>query len=262
MRRRRRPRAGSIRARVRYQKPSARNQRSQIKSLARIAVRNSKLIRAQQTFTDYITGGTATYGFPSQQIFDLMDIASWTPTLRQNLDVITQQRTYIRNMHFNWFMETQAVNNLTQTTMFLVSLRPTASTWTPAAGLIENQEWASQGTQNAVVLNSGIFKVHWTRHWTTFPTTADGYNPGGPLDGANLLVPNGDPSDRIRKGRINIKSRYSIRAPAAGPWKQMTAAQLPPHRRLYFLIFANQATPLATQSSFNWGLKVTCVNAD
>lgn len=227
-----------------------------------MASKNSKLLRAQMTYTDYTLTGTLNYGFPTQQIVSLMEMNNWNPTLRQNLDVVTQQRTFIRNMEFNWFVETQGVNNLTQTTMFLVSLRPTASTWTPASGLTSGQEWASQGTQNAVVLNSGIFKCHWSRHWTTFPNTSGEYNPGGPLAGANLLIPNGDPSDRYRKGRIRIKSRYSIRAPAAGPWKQMTSAQLPPHRRLYFLIFANQQNPQGTQSFFNWGLKVTCTNAD
>ena len=262
MHRGRRRRVGSIRARAKYQAPSARNQRSQIRTLAKLAVRNSRLIKAQQTFTDYIQSGTINYGFPTQQIIDLMTMNTWVPTLRQNLDVITQQRTYIKYMQFNWFMETQGVNNLTQTTMFLVSLRPTAATWTPASGLTQNQEWATQGAQNAVTLNPGVFKVHWTRHWTTFPNTSAAYDPGGPLAGAEILVPNGDPSDRYRKGRINIRSRYSIRAPASGPWKQMVSEQLPPHRRLFFLIFANQETPLATTSLFNWGLKVTCVNAD
>lgn len=260
--RRRRRRRGSVATRAKYQKPSARNQQRQIKEVASMALRNSKLIRAQQTYTDYTLTGTLNYGFPTQQIISLMEPNLWTPTMRQNIDVITQQRTFIRNMNFNWFVETQGVNNLTQTTMFLVSLRSTANSWTPATGLNSGQEWASQGAQNAVALNPGIFKVHWARHWTTFPNTSGDYDPGGPLAGANILVPNGDPSDRYRKGRIRIKSRYSIRAPAQGPWKQMVSAQLPPYRRLYFLIFANQTNPQATQSLFNWGLRVTCVNAD
>lgn len=260
MRRRGRGRRYSIRARAALQKPSARNQKSQIKSLAKMVSYNRKVLNAQRTFTDYVLSGTLTYGFPTQQVIQLMNVVDWNATMRQNIDVITQQRTYIRDLSLSWFMQSQATNNRVQTTMFLVSLRPTASTWNGV--LTANQEWASQGVDNAVRLNSGIFKVHWTRHWTTFPTTADAYNPGGPLDGASLLVPNGDPSDRFRRGRISIRAKYSIRAPAAGPWKQMTEDQLPPHRRLFFLIFANQDNPGGTTSTFNWGLKATCVNAD
>ena len=252
----------SIRARAKLQRPSARNQKRQITTLAKMVTYNRKVLMAQRTFTDYVLTGSVNYGFPTQQIIPLMEVNLWQATLRQNIDVITQQRTYIRNMEFNWFMETQGVNNITQTTMFLVSIRPTASTWNPAVGLNQNQEWASQGSQNAVTLNPGIFKCHWTKHWTTFPNTSASYDPGGPLAGANILVPNGDPSDRYRKGRIRIKAKYSIRAPGQGPWKNMIQEQLPPHRRLFFLIFANQETPGGTTSLFNWGLRATCVNAD
>ena len=246
-----RRRRNTLRSRVRWQKPSARNQKKQLSSLTKIALRNAKMLSAQRTFCDWVLTGTRQFS-TATSVITLMSVDSWNATMRQNLDVVTQQRTYIRNMSLSWYLDGAALNNDAQVTMFLVSLRSTAANWDGT--LTENTEWCNQGAKNAVMLNPNIFKVHWTRHFNVFPeqfTTADG-----------SARPSGNPSCEYRRGRINIKSKYSIMAPAGQTWKQMTSDQLTPHRRLFFLIFPQTDNPQSTLMTFNFGLKATTVNAD
>lgn len=245
-----RRRRSTLRSRVRWQKPSARNQKKQLKSLTNIALRNYKMLSAQRTFCDWVLTGTRSIN-ATPQIITLMEPNSWNATMRQNLDVVTQQRTYIRNMSFSWWLNGAALAEETYVTCFIVSLRSTAANWDGT--LNENTEWCNQGFRNAIMLNSNIFKVHWTRHFVIFPEQEE--------IASGEARPAGNPNTQYRRGRVNIKSKYSIMAPAGQTWKQLTSDQLTPHRRLFCIVFPQTASVGGT-GSFNFGLKVTTVNAD
>jgi len=248
----RRPRRRtSLRSKARWQAPTARNQKHQIRQLANIALRNQRLLRAQRTFCDWKLEGSNSFA-QAQFVIDLMSPNAWSATMRQNLDVVTQQRTYIRNMSFSWYLDGSALANEAQVTIFLVSIRPTAADWDGA--LVNDTTFCTQGEKNAVMLNSNVFKVHWTRQFQVFPQQEDLASGGA--------APAGNPNTQYRRGRINIKSGYSIMAPAAQTWKQLTSVQLPPHRRLYILVFPQTVNPQSTTMTLNWGLKATTLNQD
>lgn len=143
--------------------------------------------------------------------------------------------------------------------MFLVTLRPMAANWDGVA-LVQNQQWCSQGVNQAVYLNPAFFKVHWTRFFVTFPanSTTNATTAGGDP----ITAPIGDPSDRYRRGRVTLRMNTSLRAPINGTWKDLQIKQLPPSKRLYLLCFYNSDTPGATQVNLEWGVKIATVNSD
>lgn len=249
----RRRRRTSLRARAKWQKPSARNQRSQIRTLANIALRNQKILKAQRAICDWVLTGTNTFNAQSTQFsLQLMSPASWTATMRKNSEASKSQRTYVRNMTFSYFLNGEALTDPCQVSMFIVSLRPTSADW--AGTFTENTEWANQGFRNMPILNSNIFKVHWCRQFQIFPeqvSLASG-------DATSY----GNPNTITKRGKVRIKAGYNIVAPAGSNWTSLTQEDLPPHRRLYVIVFPQTIGSPTPTASLNWGLAVTTVNSD
>ncbi len=94
----------------------------------------------------------------------------WTATCRQNLDVVTQSKTKVREMQLGWNVDTAAKLAPVHWSMYIVSIRPNASNWVPpVAGWTADAEYADMGRTNAPILNSGVFKVLWAKFMRTQP---------------------------------------------------------------------------------------------
>ena len=234
---------------------TARAQQKQIRRVANIAMYNRRHIRMQQTYCDWTYFGQQDGGTPAQFIVPLMDPNSWSATMRQNLDVITQQRTYVQSMMFNYYLDTSALNNPCYTTMFLVTLRKNANAWDGSA-LTENVQWASQGNRNAVLLNPNWFSVKWTRFFVTSPLNQ------APVNSGDEPIPYGQFNQTYRRGRVGLNPKYNIIAPAGGTWKTLQTTDMPPSKRLYLIVFFGSDSPLATRWTLEWGIKAVTRNAD
>lgn len=262
-------RGTNIRNRIRYKRPTARNQQRQLRTVARMALNNARILNRNKTYCDWHMYATADGGMPAQLRVPLMTPSNsggagtvaneWTATMRQNIDVVTQQRTFIPRIEFNYHLDTSSVVNEVYTTMFLVTLRPQFADW-DGVNLTANQQWCSQGANQAVYLNPGCFKVHWTRFFVTYPAnslTGDTTAGGDPI-----VAPTGDPSDQYRRGRVTLKLATSLRAPINQTWKDLVIEQLPPSQRLYLLCFFNSDNSGATRWNLEWGVRLTTINSD
>lgn len=250
--RRPRRRRSSVRTRIRYQRPSARNQRRQLASIAKMALRNSKILSANKIYTDWFQTATVLPTDGVWNAFSLMDPRNWQAGLRQDENVATQQSAFLRNMVFEYTFQSRDKERAVEIDIFLVTLRPSASTWAPQAeptGSLGPSDFRDMGFNNAPELNSGIFKVHHHKHMRLFPTN---------FQAENVLEYSGNPFTTYRRGKVNLKLNYKIRSPVDVAWKDLTINSLPARQRLYCLYRA-QSEDTTNQMRFTYGAHITAI---
>lgn len=255
-RRRFRRRRASVSTRARYQRPSARNQQRQIQSLAKLALRNRKMLTASKSYTDWFqnfNNNNVTGLWFSQELMRMVD---WDAGNRQDADVLVSQNVFLRNMVLEWYANSFTKNQATQFEVFVVSIRKNASNWTPGAGpagvLTEGIDFTSMGSGNMVALNSGVFKVHFAKMFQLFPRdNPDGQEPD-PLDFS------GNPFTTYRRGKINLSLNFKVRSPAGLSWKNLNMQTLPPNQRLY-LLYRGQSADTVNQYQFSWATHTTAI---
>ena len=180
-----------------------------------------------------------------------MDPPSWTSTMRQNLDVITQNQTYVRNLAFSWFGRQNAKADAVTWSLYLVTIRRDSS-WNPGISLVNGDQYQDLGDSQAPVLNPAVFKVLWAKNFRTYPR----------LTGPDQ-APTGNPFTLYRKGKVNLKISNTIRSPNELSWRQIGIDDLPKHERLYLLVnqFCEDNSTV-TDSIFEYGAMFTCLNMD
>ena len=254
--RRNRRRRASVSTRAKFQRPSARNQRSQIRSLARIALANRKILSAARSYTDWyqsFNNLNVTGLWFSQE---LMAPSDWTAGNRQDADVLVSQNVYLRNMVLEYYASAATKNQATQMEVFVVTIRNSAASWQPAVGpagvLTPGTDFNTMGPGNAVSLNSGIFKVHYNKMFQLFPRD----NP----DGADVdpLDFSGNPFSTYRRAKVNISLRMKVRSPAGLSWKNLGMQSLPPGQRMY-LIYRGVSADSVNSYQFSWGTYITAL---
>lgn len=251
-----RRRRASVSTRAKYQRPSARNQQRQIQSLARLAVKNARMLRAATSYTDWFKQFNVTQSASLWQADELTNIDGWAAGNRQDADVVVSQNVFLRNMVFEWFCSSETKNQAVEVDMFIVSLRDSASNWTPQFGptgaLTAGSDYNGMGVSNKVELNSGIFKVHYSTQFRLFPRN----NPST-VD-PTLLDFSGNPYATYKRGKVNIKLNYKVRGPAQLSWKTTTMDQLPPRQRMY-VVYRGVSADTVNDYALNWGLHVTAI---
>lgn len=245
----------NLTSRVKYQRPSARNQQSQLRSLARIAVQNARILRASKVYCDWNI-----FASPALQVtlsgwvapVPLTHIVGWQPTNRQNLDVVNQSTTFIRDMQFEWSFNCGSLPSPINCSMYIVTIRPDASSWLPTITMSQGRDFCLMGEkQNMPVLNSGLFKVHFAKYFRCYPL----------VNGAGDM--NGNPLASYRRGKVNLKLGYRIRSPTDMTWKQLSIRDLPASQRLYLMLyFQTGPGPTAAVAEFDYGCKYTTINQD
>lgn len=237
---RRRRRTGVV-ART-FRRKGARAQASQIRSVARMAIKNARILQATKTYTDYEiqgrTSGDWTAG--TWQVFPLMDPVMWKQTMRLNSSADNAQNAYIRNMVLQIVVGLNTMLRSTAVTLFLVSMRNQSLSYTPTnTNFVEGQNY-DQCNGLMPRLNSNIFKVRWCKSFNLMSNTYSGIS----------LTPSatdvaGDPTTTYRKITANIKIGANLRSrgvkltPALDPtaWSDLTDEQLSASNRLYLLCY-------------------------
>ncbi len=267
--RRRQPfrrRRTSVATQARYRR-SARAQSSQIQRLARIAVRNSRILSAQKLYTDYyLNAGTdATFTNGVWYARSVMDPISWQKTLRQNVDADEAQNAYIRNCFFQWTSSLYKLKSSAVMIIFLVSIRPNAANYVPSAGnLNDGEEFQNLGFYSMPVLNSGLMKVKFSK---TFILQSN------PLEAPSVAPTNviavGDPSDTYARGSVNIRVGQTFRSPSRfiapntdpTAWSDLSDTDLRPMQRLYFLAYF-QSSDTENAAGLTWSAKFNVVTSN
>lgn len=255
-RRPRRRRAGVL-TRAKYQRPTARNQRAQIRSLAKIVAYNRKVIRNATSYTDWFHLGNNTS--PSGLWFGtpLMSPQTWSAGNRQDADVIVSQNVFLRNMVFEASMNSNTKNQAVTIDMYIVTVRQNAANWQPGAyptGILSpDVEYTEMGIGNSVALNSGIFKVLYNKQVKLFPRD----NPEA--SEPDLLDYSGNPFATFRKVTVNLKLNMKIRSPAGISWKSLVMDALPPRQKIW-LIWRGSSNDTVNDFVFNWGTHVTAIS--
>lgn len=251
----RRRRRSSLMSRIRYQRGTNRQQKSQIKSIARLSVRANRILNQHKIYQDWELSSGLQFAVPGWQVTPFMNPIAWNACLRQDLTPFTQSGCFLREMQFSYFMANNTKNLPSTISLFLVTLRKQQ---TFAGVMADNQEYITQGEANQPILNSGIFKVHWARTHQVYPPTQAVANAG-----TVQIVPSGNPQTQYKKGKTTLALRYNLRSPSDLSWKQLSQEDFPHYQSLYLLaFFQNEDASAATSATMTYGLKYTTITQD
>lgn len=251
-------------SRVRYQAPSARNQRTQIYSNTRAILRNSRLIKTHRVYCDWQLEGLLTDGMTDAAwtCVPLVDPSAWTSVLRTDANVAESSHTFIKRMVMNlrFFLGTK---DMCTFNVFIVTMRPNATgldpNVNPNAALVLGEAWIenSQDQGAAIRLNSNIFKVHYSKYVTlTMSTLGQTIPSSGPAAG--------NPYSTWRKAQCSLALNVSATNPSIGApdqWKQLTYEQFPAHQRYYLLCYKSQRGAGTDPAGCTYDSLFTTVNA-
>ena len=175
----------------------------------------------------------------------LTNFPDWENILRQSSVVKQKSSTRVYRMQMQ-LRFTLGQSYWAQMSVFIVTLRRDANNKDPSGynSLAEGVDYVSNrlGVQDdpqlAVnpVLNSSIYKVHYSRHVTL---TQGGFLESPAEIGGNNVVANGQTT--YRKGQVNLKMSLNVRQPKADvPWTKVPIEGLPYYNQYYLLYFVTQ----------------------
>lgn len=238
---------------VKYQPPTARNQRKQIMTNVR-AIRNLyRVAMPQQVYCDwqYQFQGYAKVsddGFTRTWFaLPLTKFTLWTRCLRQDDNVSESSTTKIHRMSLNlrYFLGNSdyAFFNL-----WVVTPRKDANELDPVADIQAGSDPQSPNDfiegPNATNarLNPAQYKVHYASYRTLTENTLGIGQPSAQASG--------NPMTTFAKGQCNIRCNFQVRNPnRSKPWLSLTESSLPYYRRYYMLVYIVQNAPTGTQTN-------------
>lgn len=261
----RRRRRASIATRARYNRGAAAQSR-QIQALARMATRNSRILGAQRTYTDYYLSGQAppTWTSSTWTTFSVVDPATWRQTLRRNDDADKAQNAFVRSMFFQYTCGLNTLTNAATVTLMLVSIRPNSAGFIPSSAMQVGQDYENLGNYQMPVVNSQLMKVRWSK---TFIVQTNGLR--GTSVTQSATTPVGDPSDSYVRGSVNVDIRTTFRSPSRfvgggldpQAWSDLVDIDLRPMQRMYLICYF-QSGDLTNVPLLNWSAKFTAVTSN
>lgn len=247
-------RRGSVSSRIRYQRPSARNQKRQLRSVAKIALANRRMLNANKVYTDWFLNQQVVQADGLWRSFELTSPTAFQAGNREDADFIVSQNAFFRNMIFEWYCSSQDKISTVSFDMYIVSLRSSAANWQPGtypSGVWQDgNEYTSAGNNNSAFVNSGIFKIHWAKQLHISPKK---YSTDPSVDDQT-----GNPFATYRNGKVNLKLNFKVRSPAGLTWKNLPMSALPPNQRMYF-IFRAASVDTTNPYLLNWAAHMTAV---
>ncbi len=260
----------SLRTRVKYQRPTARNQKHQIDALARTVARNSRYIRSQKVFTDYQWGDAATplpgisQNLTSGQWFGygLTNFERWIPCLRRDTNVAESSKTFCIRSTLNLRVNVGDVSQLAYINVFLVSPRRDAvdavALSPPPIGamtqlVLDNDYIENSQNQGANVrLNPAKFKVHAAKYITLTPNAPSEALPQGSAVG--------NPFATWRKWQWNCPLKFSVRMPVGKPWPSLSFDDMAYYQKYYLLLYSTSLGGAGNGPRFDATVLSTCIN--
>ena len=226
---------------IKYQRPNARNQRTQIMSNAQAIKRLYQVTMPKQVYCDWQYAQQAFADVDAQgnftrtwKAFPLMSFGDWNQCLRQDPNTFQSSQTMVERLCINMRYQL-GESNYAYFNVFIVTLRKDASNRDPpsefASGVFPQVtvDYIESPTASNIRLNSALYKVHYASYHT--------------LTDNNLTEPtrpqamSGNPFSTWRKGQCNIKCKANIRQPSRGlPWRQLPYQAVPYYKRYFMLV--------------------------
>lgn len=245
---------------------SASAQSRQIQRVARLAVKNSQILRSTRVYTDWVNrGSTSGWIAGNWRVYSLMDPVVWQSCMRENTQAVYTQTAYIPSMFFQYVAALNDLTNSCAMSVFIVSIRKAATSFIPSlsgSNLNDGEEFQTLGPLSMPVLNPNVFKVRWSKTFTLMSNSISGPS-AVPTD------PTGDPRSTFVRGFTNIKLGINLRTPSvfAAPmlvpdhWQNLEDKNLPPNQRLFFMAYFNSGDTLNSPGLY-WALKTTAVTTN
>lgn len=245
---------------VRYQKPSARNQQKQILSNARTLARHAKLLQQHKIYTDWQFSSPCVPAISGDwSVQRLTDFTAWTSVLRQDPIVAGKSHTFVLRSQINIRCDL-GNKDFAAFNVFIVTKRKNANqydpfTTSPSLGeeYIENAQ--QQGFN--LRLNPSVYKVHYAKYATLTQNSL--FNAAVPTQTVGM------PTSSYRKMQVNLPLKMSVTQPAlhglgTGPWLDMHFENLPPYHQYFLMVNASWGGTGAIAPSLNFDQLATCVN--
>lgn len=255
---------------IKYQRPTAKNQRKQILTNAKSIKRLYQMTLPRQIYTDWQfvgqcfatidQGGAFTRTW---QAFPLMNFGAWGRCLRQDDNVTESSTTTVQRLCIN-MRYLLGKSNYAFFNVFVVTLRKDNADADPPlawAGTPPNNptDYIEGPIGSNVRLNSALFKVH----FAAYHTLTDNNLTEAVVPAATA----GNPFSTWRKGQCNVKCNANIRNPIrSGQWTELPYMAIPYYKRYFILVNivqqAAQGTQQDTGAQFAFDSMATCVNMD
>ncbi len=248
-------------AKVRYQAPTARHQRSQILANARLLASHARQLRTHKIFTDWQnSGGITPLTSDAWSVVKLTDFADWNSVLRQDPVVALKSHTFVARLQLNMRYNLNDADFL-GLNVFVVTLRRNAASADPfTTPPVITRDWIepSQAQGFNIRLNPAVYKVHFARYITL---TKNALN----IDQVATETA-GNPYSTWKKGQINLPLRMSVTQPAlfaaAGAWTDLVFDDLPYYHKYYLMVYPTYtASGTGTlRPAVSYDALATCIN--
>lgn len=259
-RQRRRRATGVNRAKIRYQPPTARNQRSQIASNRYAISRNTARLQRHLVFTDYQLAENIQISNGNWATQRLLNFSSWTPVMRQDMTIARGSHTFCKRMQSN-LRYTLHDADYCFFNVFIITPRKTAVNRDfqndPPVLNVDYIE-APQSNASLIRLNPAVMKVHYARYVTLTR------NALGTASIATETV--GDPRSTWRKSQVNINVNTKISIPSVTAqtqnWLQKDFESLPYYNKYQLLVFTYWGGTGIQTPFLSCDTLFTCINTD
>lgn len=252
---------------IKYQAPTARNQRSQIMHNARRVSALSKIVLRQRVWCDWQQQGTTYAAIDTSGsytttwgVVPLTNFTGWFSVLRADQNVVESSRTFVKRMSINLRYSLNA-SSWAQYNVFLVTLRRDAASEDPVAtNPVKGPDYIESTEGFNIRLNPAKYKVHYARYLTLTENTLF----TAPL--ATLTA--GDPRTTYSKGQVTIQPKMGVRVPAGrtNSWKDIPFTDLPYYQKYFLMVYIvqGQQQGVTTDSGarFDYDMLATTINSD
>lgn len=222
-------------SKVKYQRPTAANQKRQLLRNTRLLNKVAKIQADRRVYTDWQYGGTLNPTVSDAwKVTPLTDFALWEPVLRQDEVSESSSSTYIRNMQLN-LRFTLNEKDYAYISCFVVTMRRNSSginPFTTPPAPIKHYITGTGVVGSNIRLNPAIYKVHWCKYMTLTKNSL--------LHASIAEDTVGNPNTTWRKVQVNLPLKMKVTNPSLfitseGAWTHIPYTNLPYYQR-YFLM--------------------------
>ncbi len=249
-------------AKVKWQAPTAKAQKSQILANARLLAKHSRLLRRQKIWTDYQYAAalmpTSSGHWAVARLTDFP--VNWVSVLRQDANVNESSHTFIQRLQLN-LRGYLGDADFAYFNIFIVSKRKNAAEYDPFSTAptldteyVENPH--NQGTN--IRLNPAIYKVLYSSYRTLTSNTLG--NAAIPADTV------GNPRTTYFKQQVTLPVRMSVTAPTVASsttgssWQEVRFENLPPYHQIFIMIHASWGGTGTISPTFGFDQLATAIN--
>lgn len=244
-------------SRMRYARPTARNQKGFILRNARLVNTLYKQYQSSKVYTDWKYDLASNASSWTWYIKPLTDVSQWDSVMRSNITVNAANHTFVRNMQLtcNAVLDRQTALFWN---VFLVRPRyPSANRDFLTTPLQENIDWIQNGNNEgeSLHLNPAVFKVlakQQFRLMTNVPGTTQAY----PDEVA------GEVSRSTKRWEWNLKLNMKLSSPDAATWRQTVFNEMAYYNKIYLIAYCGTADGVVAPVSFNATARFTAINVE